>query len=107
MTLHPQIAALAAQLEELSALLRGHGDRWWSAKIDLCRGLITDSNFTGVEKFLALLNGAGGFADFKLRDGEGALLPDHLRLVELRQAARTLAERLAREERSTPDRMSD
>ncbi len=102
MALHPQIAALAAQLEELSALLRDHGDRWWSAKIDLCRDLIADSNFTGVEKFLALVGGAGGFADFELRDGEGELLPAQIRLAELRQAALTLAERLAREERSAP-----
>jgi len=100
MVLHPQIAALAAQLEEMSALLRDHGDRWWSVKIDLCRNLIADSNFTGIEKFLALIGDAGGFADFELRDGEGKLLPAHVRLVELRQAARVLAERLAGEERS-------
>jgi len=52
MTLHPQIAALAAQLEDLAALLRSRGDRRWSGKIELCAHLVADSNFTGVEHFL-------------------------------------------------------
>lgn len=93
MALHPQIAALAAQLEDLANLLRVHGDRLWSGRIDLIRHLVADSNFAGVDRFLRLLEG---------EDGLGALVLDdaaaNQRLAELRQAAQILARRLAKEE---------
>ena len=93
MTLHPQIAALAAQMEELAALLRSRGDRQWSGRVELCAHLVADSNFTGVERFLRLFEGDDSLDTVMLND---AL--DDARLSELRKNTRTLAERLAREE---------
>jgi hypothetical protein len=93
MTLHPQIAALAAQLEDLAALLRSRGDRRWPGKIELCAHLVADSNFTGVEHFLRLFEGEDSL-DHVTLDNAAA----NARLVELRKVTRTLAERLAREE---------
>lgn len=93
MALHPQIAALAAQLEDLSCFLRSHGDRLWSGRIDLCRHLVADSNFAGVDRFLRLFEGEEGLDSVTLPDSTA-----HARLAELRRNARTVAERLAREE---------
>jgi hypothetical protein len=93
MALHPQIAALAAQLEDLSAFLRAQGDRLWSGRIDLCRHLVADSNFSGVERFLRLFEGEGSLTHLTLADAAA-----NARLAELNGAARTLAERLAKEE---------
>jgi hypothetical protein len=93
MKLHPQIAALAAQMEDLAALLRRFGDRRWSGRVELCAHLIADSNFTGVEHFLRLFEGDDSLDDVRL-DAAAA----NARLGELRKATRTLAERLAREE---------
>lgn len=93
MTLHPQIAALAAQMEDLSVFLRNHGDRLWSGRIDLCRHLVADSNFTGVDRFLRLFEGEDGL-DAVMLDDPAA----DARLTGLRKAVRTLAERLAKEE---------
>jgi hypothetical protein len=93
MALHPHIAALAAQLEDISILLRKEGDRLWSGRIDLCRHLVADSNFAGVDRFLRLFEGEDSLADVTLAD-EAATG----RLRELTRAARTLAERLAKEE---------
>ena len=93
MGLHPQIAALAAQLEDLSFLLRDHGDRLWSGRIDLCRHLVADSNFAGVDHFLRLFEGDGNRADVMLASPAA-----NARLNDMRRAARALAERLAREE---------
>lgn len=93
MPLHPQIAALAAQLEDIANLLRAHGDRVWSGRIDLIRHLVADSNFTGVERFLRLFEGEEGLGALVLADA-----PANRRLAELRRAAQTLAQRLAKEE---------
>lgn len=93
MALHPQIAALAAQMEDISLFLRRHGDRLWSGRIDLCHHLVADSNFTGVERFLRLFEGEDGLGDMSLDDPVA-----DARLTELRKAARMLAERLAKEE---------
>lgn len=93
MALHPQIAALAAQLEDLANLLRGHGDRLWSGRIDLIRHLVADSNFAGVDRFLRLLEGEDGLDALVLDDAAA-----NQRLAELRQAAQILARRLAKEE---------
>ena len=93
MALHPQIAALAAQLEDLADLLRAQGDRLWSGRIDLVRHLVADSNFAGVERFLRLFEGEEGLGALVLSDASA-----NQRLVERRQAARALAERLAKEE---------
>ena len=93
MALHPQIAALAAQLEDLADLLRAHGDRLWSGRIDLVRHLVADSNFAGVERFLRLFEGQEGLGTLVLSDASA-----DQRLVERRQAAHALAERLAKEE---------
>jgi len=95
MPLHPQIAALVAQLEDLSAFLRAQGDRVWSGRIDLCRHLVADSNFAGVERFLRLFEGEASMADLQLSDAASTT-----RLGELNRAARILAERLAKEEGS-------
>lgn len=93
MALHPHIAALAAQLEDISIFLRNEGDRLWSGRVDLCRHLVADSNLAGVDRFLRLFEGADNLADMKLGD-EAATA----RLRELTRAARTLAERLVKEE---------
>ncbi|HUD94126.1 hypothetical protein [Sphingobium sp.] len=95
MALHPQIAAFAAQLDDLSRLLRGQGDRLWLDRIDLIHRMIADSNFNGVERFLALFEGEERFADFTLADpaAQGEL-------DACRAAARAMAQRLAQEERS-------
>lgn len=93
MVLHPQIAALAAQLEDLASLLRVHGNRHWAGRIDLIRHLVADSNFTGVERFLRLFGGEEGLDAVTLSDA-----PANERLIAVRQAARILAERLAKEE---------
>ena len=93
MALHPQIAALAAQLEDLAAFLRSRGDRKWSGRVERCAHLVADSNFTGVDHFLRLFEGEDSLADLVLGD------PAHdARLDELRKTTRALAERLAREE---------
>ncbi len=93
MALHPQIAALAAQLEDLAAFLRSRGDRLWSGRVELCAHLVADSNFAGVEHFLRLFEGDDSLAHLTLADPES----DN-RLSELRKVTRSLAERLAREE---------
>lgn len=93
MALHPQIAALAAQLEDISHLLRSQGDRLWSGRIDLCHHLIADSNFAGVERFLRLFVSEDGLDSVTLGDPAA-----QARLSELRRAARTMAQRLADEE---------
>jgi hypothetical protein len=95
MKLHPQIAALAAQLEDLAALLRRCGDRRWSGRVELCAHLVADSNFTGVEHFLRLFEGEESLNDVRLDDA-----PANARLGELRKTTRTLAEWLVREEDS-------
>lgn len=94
MALHPQIAALAAQLEDIVALLRANGDRLWSGRIDLCRHLVADSNFAGVERFLRLFEGEESFGMLALASRDAAD-----RLADLRKAAWTMADRLAKEER--------
>lgn len=94
MVLHPQIAALVAQLDELVSLLKTHGERLWSGRIDLCRHLIADSNFAGVERFLRLFEEEdGGLSLLTLKDPIA-----NARLIELRKASRVMADRLAREE---------
>ena len=93
MTLHPQIAALAAQLEDLAALLRSRGDRRWSGRVELCAHLVADSNFTGVDHFLRLFEGDDSLDEVRLNDAAA-----NARLDELRKVTRILAERLAREE---------
>lgn len=93
MTLHPQIAALAAQLEDLAAFLRSRGDRKWSGRIELCAHLVADSNFTGVDHFLRLFEGEDSLGHLTLGDAAS-----DARLNELRKITRTLADRLAREE---------
>jgi len=93
MALHPQIAALAAQLEDLAELVRAQDDRLWSGRIDLVRHLVADSNFAGVERFLRLFEGEEGLGALVLSDAAA-----NQRLIERRQAARILAERLAKEE---------
>ncbi|NIJ15211.1 hypothetical protein [Sphingobium vermicomposti] len=93
MNLHPQIAALAVQLEDLSIFLRVHGDRIWSGKVDLCRHLVADSNFAGVDHFLRLFEGDDNLDDVRLDDPG-----DTAELDRLRKAARVLAGRLAKEE---------
>lgn len=93
MTLHPQIAALAGQMEALAAFLRGQGDRRWSGRVELCAHLVADSNFTGVERFLRLFEGDDSLDALVLSDAAA-----NMRLAELRKSARTLAERLAKEE---------
>jgi hypothetical protein len=93
MALHPQIAALAAQLEDLAAFLRSRGDRKWSGRVELCTHLVADSNFTGVDHFLRLFEGDDSLAHLVLGDPAS----DN-RLDELRKVTRALAQRLAREE---------
>jgi hypothetical protein len=51
MTLHPQIAAFAAQLDDLSRLLRAQGARPWADRIDLIQRAVADSNYAGVTRF--------------------------------------------------------
>jgi hypothetical protein len=93
MPLHPQIAALAARLEDLVNLLRANGERLWSGRIDLIRHLVADSNFAGVERFLRLFEGEEGLQTLALADASA-----NERLVELRQSTQILAQRLAKEE---------
>ncbi|EQB09977.1 hypothetical protein L288_04995 [Sphingobium quisquiliarum P25] len=93
MNLHPQIAALAAQMEDLSTFLRAQGDRLWPGRIDLCRHLVADSNFAGVDRFLRLFEGEDGLGGVTLGD-PGAMAE----LERLRKAALSLAQRLAKEE---------
>ncbi|HJT39777.1 MAG TPA: hypothetical protein VJM79_01485 [Rhizorhapis sp.] len=93
MTLHPQVAALAAQLEDLSVFLRMQGDRLWSARVELCRHLVADSNFAGVERFLRLFEGEDNLGNLAWADAAATA-----RLRDLVKAARTLADRLVREE---------
>lgn len=93
MALHPQIAALAAQLEDLAAFLRSRGDRKWSGRVELCAHLVADSNFAGVERFLRLFEDDDSLAHLVLGDAAS-----DARLDELRKMSRALAERLAREE---------
>lgn len=95
MTLHPQIAALAGQMDALAVFLRGQGDRRWSGRVDLCAHLVADSNFSGVERFLRLFEGDESLDTLVLTDAVA-----NLRLSELRKGARTLAERLTKEERA-------
>ncbi len=95
MTLHPQIAAFAAQLDDLSRLLRGQGDRLWSDRIDLIHRAVADSNYNGVERFLALFDGEDSFADLTLADADAQSA-----LVTCRAAARAMAQRLAKEEQA-------
>ena len=96
MALHPQIAALAAGLEDLAAFLRSRGDRKWSGRVELCAHLVADSNFTGVQHFLRLFEGEESLGQLILGDPAA-----DARLDELRKMTRTLADRLAREERAT------
>ena len=93
MPLHPQVAALAAQLDDLSVFLRMQGDRLWSARVELCRHLVADSNFAGIEHFLRLFEGEEGLGTLTFAD---AAATDRLR--DLLRASRALAERLVREE---------
>lgn len=93
MTLHPQIAAFAAQLDDLSRLLRAQGARPWADRIDLIQRAVADSNYAGVSRFLEMFDGEGGFADLTLSD-EAA----DAALSECRAAALAMAQRLAREE---------
>lgn len=93
MTLHPQIAAFAAQLDDLSRLLRAQGARPWADRIDLIQRAVADSNYAGVTCFLEMFDGEGGFADLTLSD-EAA----DAALSECRAAALAMAQRLAREE---------
>ncbi len=95
MALHPQIAALAAGLEDLAVFLRSRGDRKWSGRVELCAHLVADSNFTGVEHFLRLFEGEESLGQLILGDPAA-----DARLDELRKMTRTLADRLAREERA-------
>ncbi len=93
MTLHPQIAAFAAQLDDLSRLLRAQGARPWADRIDLIQRAVADSNYAGVTRFLEMFDGEGGFADLTLSD-EAA----DAALSECQAAALAMAQRLAREE---------
>ncbi|WP_037490375.1 MULTISPECIES: hypothetical protein [Sphingobium] len=93
MTLHPQIAAFAAQLDDLSRLLRAQGSRSWADRIDLIQRAVADSNYAGVSRFLEMFEGEGGFAELTLAD-EAA----NAALSECRAAALAMAQRLAREE---------
>jgi len=93
MTLHPQIAAFAAQLDDLSRLLRAQGARPWADRIDLIQRAVADSNYAGVTRFLEMFEEEADFADLTLSD-EAA----DVRLSECRAAALALAQRLAREE---------
>ena len=93
MTLHPQIAAFAAQLDDLSRLLRAQGARPWADRIDLIQRAVADSNYAGVTRFLEMFDGEGGFAELTLSD-EAA----DAALSECRAAALAMAQRLAREE---------
>ncbi|MFD2431055.1 hypothetical protein ACFSUK_29270 [Sphingobium scionense] len=68
MTLHPQIAAFAAQLDDLSRLLRAQGARPWADRIDLIQRAVADSNYAGVTRFLELFEGEVGFAELTLSD---------------------------------------
>jgi hypothetical protein len=95
MALHPQVAAFAAQLDDLSRLLRRHDARVWADKVDLLHRMIADSNFNGVERFLALYEGEGGFADLTLTDPAA-----QAELNSCRTAARAMAQRLAQEEQA-------
>ena len=93
MALHPQVAALAAQLDDLSVFLRMQGDRLWSARVELCRHLVADSHFSGVEHFLRLFEGDDNLGDLALADATATA-----RLGNLIRASRTLADRLVKEE---------
>ncbi|WP_313333982.1 hypothetical protein [Sphingobium yanoikuyae] len=93
MTLHPQIAAFAAQLDDLSRLLRAQGARPWADRIDLIQRAVADSNYAGVTRFLEMFEGEGGFAALTLSD-EAA----DAALCECRVAALAMAQRLACEE---------
>lgn len=95
MALHPQIAAFAAQLDDLSRLLRRQDARIWADKVDLLHRMIADSNFNGVQRFLALYEGEGSFAGLTLADPAA-----QAELDACRSAARTLAQRLAKEEQA-------
>ena len=93
MTLHPQIAAFAAQLDDLSRLLRAQGARPWADRLDLIQHAVADSNYAGVTRFLEMFDGEGGFADLIFADAAA-----NAALVECRAAALAMAQRLAREE---------
>ena len=93
MALHPQVAAFAAQLDDLSRLLRGQGDRLWADRIDLIQRAVADSNYAGVARFLDLFDGEGGFAGFTLPDRQA-----QAQLSTCRAAAHAMARRLAKEE---------
>ncbi|WP_298397942.1 hypothetical protein [Sphingobium sp.] len=95
MTLHPQIAAFAAQLDDLASLLRRHDARPWADRVDLLHRMIADSNFNGVQRFLALFEGEGGFADVTLSDAQA-----NADLAACRAAALAMARRLAKEEQA-------
>lgn len=95
MALHPQVAALAAQPDDLSRLLRRHDARVWADKVDLLHRMVADSNFNGVERYLALYEGEGGFVDLTLADPAA-----QAELNSCRTAARAMAQRLAQEEQA-------
>lgn len=93
MTLHPQIAAFAAQLDDLSRLLRAQGARPWADRVDLIQRAVADSNYAGVTRFLDMFEGESGFVELTLAD-EAA----DATLSQCRTAALAMAQRLAREE---------
>lgn len=95
MALHPQIAAFAAQLDDLSRLLRRYDARLWADRIDLLHRMVADSNFNGVERFLTQHDGEGGFAELVLADPTA-----QAELATCRTAALAMARRLAKEEQA-------
>jgi hypothetical protein len=95
MTLHPQIAAFAAQLDDLSRLLRAQDNRLWADRIALIHRTVADSNYAGVQRFLGLFEGEGGFASVQLDNVEA-----DSELAACRTAALAMARRLAKEEQT-------
>lgn len=72
-------------------LLQGHGERHWSAELAKCLTMIQSSDYSGVERLLAMYGGMGSLNDLVLGDAD----IDN-KLYELRSEAYELAMHIRR-----------
>lgn len=102
--MHPDIEALAANLEEAEALLRKHQISHWADWLKKDIRLIRNLDFYGIEHLLSAFGGMGSLNDLGLaersKENPKMLAPsaDDQRFQSLLNSIHSLATKLAREE---------
>ena len=96
-TLHPEVQALAALLQEMRDLLQADGYGDWAATIQNCLGAIENSDAYGLYRFLGLFGGMGSLNDLVLQSGGVMSAEGNERLDILRHQSWTLANKLKHE----------